>query len=133
MIVREIIATCTNPQVAGAAIDSIGGDFALRLPRAAAGRNLSSGRFAERLVRRFAVRAEESDWDGVWEATRGSEMPVLSGLRYLIERACELDERDGSRANEWLAIESLNAIVNSRPSDLRRSASRGAETPGREL
>jgi len=105
MIVREIIATCTNPHVARAAIDSIGGDFARRLSREAADRNLSSGRLAQRLMRKFATKADETDWDGVWEATRGSEMPVLSGLRYLLERACELDHSDHLQDETWIAID----------------------------
>ncbi len=104
MIVREIIATCSNPHVARAAINSIGGDFARRLDRQAADRNLSSGRFAERLVRKFATKADEADWDGVWEAIRGSEMPVLSGLRYLLERACELEQNESTHGQSWIAV-----------------------------
>ena len=49
---------------------------------------------ASRLVRRFTRRAEDSDWEGVREATRNADTPVLSGLRYMLERGLEIDEDD---------------------------------------
>ena len=99
MIVREILQTCSNPHVARAAVDSIGGDFARRFSHDAATRNLTSGIFAAGLVRRFSRQAGAPDWEGVDEATRGVDQPILSGLRYILERGVGLD---GSDANaEW--------------------------------
>ena len=92
MIVREIVRTCSNPHVARAAVASIGGDFARRFTRDAAKRNLTSGLFAAGLVRRFSRQAAARDWEGVGEATRGADQPILSGLRYILERGVELDE-----------------------------------------
>ena len=89
MVVREIVLTCSNPHVARAAVASIGGDFARRFSRDAAERNLSSGVFAAWLVRRFSRQAGNGDWEGVDEATRGADQPVLSGLRYILERGAE--------------------------------------------
>ena len=103
MIVREIVVTCSNAHIARAAVASIGGDFARRLARDAAQRQLSSGVFAAGLVRRFSVRAAESDWEGVDEATRGADQPILSGLRYILERSLEERGR-GHDAAERLAI-----------------------------
>ena len=54
MIVREIVVTCSNPDIARAAVASIGGEFARRFERDAANSNLSSGMLASRLVRDFA-------------------------------------------------------------------------------
>ena len=102
MIVREIVQTCSNPHVARAAVASIGGDFARRFTHDAAKRNLSSGLFAAGLVRRFSRQAGERDWEGVGEATRGADQPILSGLRYILERGVELDEGDGDRDWGWL-------------------------------
>ena len=65
MIVREIVVTCSNPHIARAAVASIGGEFARRVERDAANSNLSSGMLASRLVRDFACRADDSDWEGV--------------------------------------------------------------------
>ena len=103
MIVREILRTCSNPHVARAAVASIGGDFAQRVSRDAAKRNLSSGLFAAGLVRRFSRRAGERDWEGVGEATRGADQPILSGLRYILERGVELEEDDADPEWGWLA------------------------------
>ena len=89
MIVREIIATCSNPHVARAAVQSIGGDFACRFERRAASHGLSSGLYAARLVRAFAREANDQDWEGVDEATHGVDQPILSGLRALLERALD--------------------------------------------
>src|SRR5271166_1093419 len=92
MIVREIVSTCSIPHVARAAIVSIGGDFARRFERDAASRNLSSGTLASRLVRHFVCRAGDRDWEGVGEATRGADTPILTGLRYILERSLEFDD-----------------------------------------
>jgi hypothetical protein len=101
VIVREIVLTCSNPHVARAAVDSIGGAFARRFSRDAAKRNLSSGVFAAWLVRRFSRRARDGDWEGVEEATRGVDQPILSGLRYILERGAELDEDDSDPLEDW--------------------------------
>ena len=103
MIVREIVKTCSNPHIARAAVASIGGDFARRFSRDAEKRNLNSGLFAAGLVRRFSRQAGESDWQGVNEATRGADQPILSGLRYILERGVELDEDDANLAWAWRA------------------------------
>jgi hypothetical protein len=103
MIVREIVQTCSNPHVAHAAVASIGGDFARRFVTDAAKRNLTSGLFAAGLVRRFSRHAGERDWEGVGEATRGADQPILSGLRYILEHGVELDEDAGDPEVGWLA------------------------------
>ncbi len=101
MIVREIVLTCSNPHVARAAVLSIGGDFARRFSRDAADRNLPSGVFAAGLVRRFSRHAGDGDWKGVGEAARGADQPILSGLRYILDRVRELDESDSDPAEDW--------------------------------
>jgi hypothetical protein len=103
MIIREIVVTCSNPHVARAAVASIGGDFARRFFRDAAELKLSSGLLASRLVSHFARRAGDSDWEGVDEATRGAEMPILSGLRYILERGLEVSDEHPPRGEVWYA------------------------------
>jgi hypothetical protein len=103
VIVREIVLTCSNPHVARAAVASIGGNFARRFSREAAKRNLSSGVFAAGIVRRFSRWARDRDWEGVDEATRGADQPILAGLRYILERGHELDEDDSDPAESWRA------------------------------
>ncbi len=104
MIVREIVSTCSNPHIARAALASIGGDFARRFERDAANLNMSSGVLASRLVRHFVRRADDSDWEGARQATRGAGTPILSGLRYILERGLELDEDDDAPSSDgWPA------------------------------
>ena len=103
MIVREIVLTCSNPHVARAAVVSIGGNFARRISRDAAKRNLTSGVFAARLVRRFSRHAHDRDWQGVDQATRGADQPILSGLKYILERGSNLDEDDSDPVEGWRA------------------------------
>ena len=71
MIYREIVHTCSNPEVAGAAVDSIGGDFArdLQLPRLPR-RKVSPWRLRGELVREFAAAADEIDLQRVIAAAR---------------------------------------------------------------
>ena len=107
MIVREILRTCSNPHVARAAVASIGGDLAQRVSRDAAERNLTSGIFAAGLVRRFSRAAGARDWEGVGEATRGADQPILSGLRYILEHGVEWDEGDADTEMGWLVAAPL--------------------------
>jgi hypothetical protein len=94
MMVREIVSTCSNPHVASAALVSIGGEFARRFERDAADRNMSSGMLASRVVRHFARRADGGDWKGAQAATHKADMPILSGLRFILERGLALDDED---------------------------------------
>ena len=92
MIVREIVQTCSNPHVARAAVASIGGEFARQFLSDAAKRNLSGGLFAAGLVSRFSRQAGAREWEGVDDAVRGADQPILSGLKYILERGVELDD-----------------------------------------
>jgi len=83
---REIVRTCSNAHVARAALASIGGEFAQRFADSASRRDLPSGVLAARLVRAFAIKADDEEWEGVNEATRGADQPILSGLRYILDR-----------------------------------------------
>jgi hypothetical protein len=87
MIYREIVHTCSNSEVARAAVDSIGGEFAQRFAADATRRDLSSGAWAARLVREFADRADEVEWHRVSAAAYGADQPILGGLRYILERS----------------------------------------------
>ena len=90
MNVREIVLTCSNPHVAHAAVASIGGDFARRFFQDAEDRSLPSGLMAAGLVQDFERRAGEGDWRVLDRAIRGVDMPILCGLRHILERAPKL-------------------------------------------
>jgi hypothetical protein len=83
---REVLGACSNRHVARAALASIGGEFARRFAADASRRNLPSGVLAARLVRAFASGADDKERRGVEAATRGADQPILSGLRYILDR-----------------------------------------------
>jgi hypothetical protein len=86
VIYREIVHTCSNANVARAAVDSIGGEFARDFAADASRREMSRGAFAARLVQEFATGADEGEWRRLVAVTRGSDHPILCGLRYILER-----------------------------------------------
>jgi len=96
MIYREIVHTCSNSEVARAAVKSIGGDFARDFAAEASRRELPSGVWAASLVREFADKADEVELQSVVAATHGSDQPILSGLRYILERGVRDSARKGS-------------------------------------
>ncbi|HEY1943519.1 MAG TPA: hypothetical protein VGH40_15510 [Roseiarcus sp.] len=111
---REIVRTCSNAHVARAAVASIGGDFAERFAEDASRRDLPSGVFAARLVRDFARSAGQDDWNGASEAARGADQPILSGLRYILDRRLRVetendDDTDETTPPAW-AIHASRAV-----------------------
>jgi hypothetical protein len=87
MILQEIVHTCSNPHVARAALASIGGDFEADFTARASRRNMPVGVLAACLVTEFSIKAAGPEWDGVDEAARGADQPILSGLRYILSHA----------------------------------------------
>jgi hypothetical protein len=107
MILREIIHTCSNPHVARAALASIGGDFAADFAARASRRNMPAGVLAARMVKEFSMKAAEDEWDGVDEAVRGADQPILSGLRYILshclrEKNNPAGSSDGDAHAAWV-------------------------------
>ena len=87
MIYREIVRTCTHSEVARAAVNSIGGEFARAFAAEAARRNVAPGELAAQKVAQFAASASEIEMCRVTEAAHKTDLPLLSGLRYILERA----------------------------------------------
>ena len=87
MVVDEIFRTCSNPHLARAALASIGGDFAINFAHKASRSNNAPGVHAALIVRAFADAASPVDRAGVWNAARGSQQPILSGLRHILTHA----------------------------------------------
>lgn len=85
MIYHEIVHTCSNSYVADAAVLSIGGEIARVIADDANRHAMSRGAYAAKLVRDFASQADDGDERRVLAAARGSEQPILSGLRYILE------------------------------------------------
>jgi hypothetical protein len=106
MILREIVHTCSNAHVARAALASIGGEFAQRFAANASRRNVPVGALAAQMVKEFSANAADEEWDGVDEAVRGADQPILSGLRYILSHSLRhknviAHSRDGARSAPW--------------------------------
>lgn len=108
MTLREIVHTCSNPHVTSAALASIGGDFALRFAAGASRRHMAAGALAARLVREFSIHAADEELDGVDEAARGADQPILSGLRYILSRGLRDEIEDWSGNGDFRAAPQIS-------------------------
>ncbi len=102
MLAREIIRTCSNAHVARAALRSIGGEFAAEVAVKARELNRSVGVFVAEVIKDFSCGAAEDEWDGLDDAGRGADQPILSGLRYILAR------RLGVSASPSFALDGLS-------------------------
>lgn len=89
MLLADLIHSCSNEKVAQAALMCIGGRFADRVRAAAAEKGVSVGRFVVIAVRDFARRADDGVREAIREKISGSDQPLLSGLRAVLEPALE--------------------------------------------
>jgi hypothetical protein len=96
MMFAEIINTCTNENIAEAAVASISVVFLNEIRRVADGHDMSVGEYAAGLVRRFHWRASDLEHAAMARAMDGSQAPVLAGLRYILETMMEEDENPES-------------------------------------
>lgn len=85
MIISEIVKSCSHHEVAYAALVCIGEEFRKEVEKAAYDSGLTPGVFVATSVRRFQETAREADWKGLRKAVEHAEMPVLKGLRYILE------------------------------------------------
>ena len=85
MLVSEIVKSCSNDKVAAAALASIGGLFAARLTAHADNEGLEVGRMAAEMVHHFAQNANARDLQALRSALVGTDQPVLSGFRHILE------------------------------------------------
>lgn len=88
----EIINSCTNEAVAEAALLSLGGDFCARVQLLAGTHQLSAGRYVAALVYRFAEEAEDHSWSNLDAAMQRQDMPLLAGLRFVLETMIDGEE-----------------------------------------
>lgn len=95
MEIEEIIATCSHPKVASAAVLSIGGAFRSRMALLAAASGVDVGEFVAARVGEFAETVDTCDRHGLRRAVARHPMPVLGGLQLIVEAT--LDD-DGGRS-----------------------------------
>lgn len=85
MLIAELIHSCSHERVAYAALQSIGADFHRKVDAAARRSGQTGAAFAAARVSEFARKADVGQWSGIANAMSGKDMPVLSGLRYILE------------------------------------------------
>lgn len=97
MLLGEIIKTCSHEKVAQAAVASIGAEFHRRVEKAARERGLRTGVFVALAVRCFGRTAGDDEWAALARAMERKDMPILSGLRHILEVALADQARASSR------------------------------------
>jgi hypothetical protein len=90
MIVEEILRTCSNVNVAGAALASIGGDLAENFATKASHANLPAGVLVALIVKAFSEQASFDQKCDVRRAAHGTDQPILSGLRHILAQSGSL-------------------------------------------
>ena len=83
----EVLASCSNPWVASAALASIGGGVAGAVRAVAEREGAPDGVLVAQLVREFRDHACPSVVTSAEEAMRGSDLPVLTGLQHILAHA----------------------------------------------
>lgn len=89
MLLAELVTTCSNPWIAGAAVASIGAPFRARVARIARRHDLTVGEFAAQAVREFKAQAAASDWEELAQVCARKDMPILCGLHHILEMKLE--------------------------------------------
>lgn len=92
MLLAELVTTCSNPWIAGAAVASIGAPFRARVARVARSHDLTIGEFAAHAVREFKAEATKADWQELAEVCANKDMPILCGLHHILETKLEAIE-----------------------------------------
>jgi len=102
MSIDEIVHTCSNEDVARAAVASIGFSFVSRVKSAADLVGVSIGTFTARAVRSFADEAPASEKREVLRAMFRSDQPILRGLEAILER--QLEDSSSLDGREWRPV-----------------------------
>lgn len=85
MLIAELIHSCSHESIAHAALMSIGPDYHRRVGAVAQSFGQSAAAFAAARVSEFARKAGEEKWTAIARVMSGEDMPLLSGLRYILD------------------------------------------------
>jgi aspartokinase-like uncharacterized kinase len=96
MLMDDIFNSCVHEKVAQAAVACIGGVFADRVRHVAEDRGVTPGALAASAVRRFDQTASGDARDILRRALRGTDQPVLQGLRLIVEPSLEQSAESNS-------------------------------------
>jgi hypothetical protein len=93
IVLTELIRSCSHEKVAEAAVASIGPGFRRLIADASAARHMSIGAYTSTCVKHFAREAEDHDWQELAGHVEGADMPILAGLRHILETSLPADLR----------------------------------------
>lgn len=85
MLRADLFKSCSYPPIADAALRSIGSDFRAKVEDAAQSFGQDPADYTVHLLDRFAGNAQPDDWSELDDAMSGCDMPVLSGLQFVVE------------------------------------------------
>ena len=86
-VVDDIVNSCSNENVAEAAVVSIGGAFARRVREEATRRGVRPGTWAATAIMRFRSSARRGELEELQRAIAGNDQPVLLGFQMIVEPA----------------------------------------------
>lgn len=93
MVIQDIMNSCSNEQVAEAAVASIGGVFARRVLETAKRRGVRPGALAASAVLKFRSNARSTEFEALQNAVAGDDLPLLRGFAMIVEPALGEGER----------------------------------------
>ncbi len=85
MKLRALVHSCSNENVAWAALMSIGGEFAIRVAAEAARREIPCGSYVAQSVRDFEHNSDLRVWAAAEHVMHSSEQPILAGLYFILD------------------------------------------------
>ena len=89
MEASELFRSCANEHVAAAALICVGGALVSRIETAAMFAGLTRGALVARLVAEYDRKASPALRKQLDRGMRAAEMPILAGLRHVLEAALE--------------------------------------------
>jgi hypothetical protein len=93
IVLTELIRSCSHEKVAEAAVASIGPGFRRLIADASEARRMSVGAYTSHCVKHFAREAEDHEWQELAGQVEGADMPILAGLRHILETSLPADLR----------------------------------------
>ena len=98
MKLRALIHSCSNEHVARAGLNSIGGEFAVRIAAEAARREIPCGCYVAQSVRDFEGTSDLRVWAAAEHVMHSSEQPILAGLYFILDH-CLAHARSADRCD----------------------------------
>lgn len=100
-MLEEILRSCSNSHIAGAAVASIGGSFATRVGLLARAADVREGVYVAHTVRSFASDATDEERAALAAALHRNDQPILLGVQLIVAHETGaksiLDRRNSAR------------------------------------